>query len=54
MTRVLVLYYSSYGHVETLEETIEEFSADGRPLRATVAVALARREIGPYAFRGAS
>jgi len=42
------------GHVESLEETIEEFSADGRPLRATVAVALARREIGPYAFREAS
>ncbi len=41
------------GQVQSLEETIEEFSADGRPLRATVALVLARGEIGPYAFRGA-
>lgn len=41
------------GHVESLAETIEEFSADGRPLRAIVALVLARGEIGPYAFHGA-
>ena len=38
------------GHVEALEETLEAFSADGRPLRATVALALAREQIAPYAF----
>jgi hypothetical protein len=30
------------GHVEALEETLEAFSLDGRPLRATVALTLAR------------
>lgn len=38
------------GHVETLEETLEAFSPDGRPLRATLALSLARAQIGPYAF----
>ncbi len=38
------------GQIESLAETIEEFSADGRPLRATVALVLAREQIGPYAF----
>ncbi|HEX6697376.1 MAG TPA: phage tail protein, partial [Solirubrobacteraceae bacterium] len=38
------------GHVEALEETLEAFSADGRPLRATLALALARAQIAPYAF----
>jgi phage tail-like protein len=38
------------GHVEALEETIDAFSPDGRPLRATLALSLARGQIGPYAF----
>jgi phage tail-like protein len=38
------------GFVETLEETLEEFSPDGRPLRASLALTLARDEIVPYAF----
>jgi phage tail-like protein len=38
------------GHVEALEETLEAFSPDGRPLRATLALALARTQIAPYAF----
>ena len=38
------------GHVEALEETLEAFSPDGRPLRATLALSLAREQIGPYAF----
>jgi phage tail-like protein len=38
------------GHVEALEETLEAFSPDGRPLRATLALSLARGQIGPYAF----
>jgi Contractile injection system tube protein len=38
------------GHVEALEETLEAFSADGRPLRATLALSLARAQIAPYAF----
>jgi len=38
------------GHVEALEETLEAFSADGRPLRATLALVLARSQIAPYAF----
>lgn len=38
------------GRVESLEESIDEFSPDGRPQRATVALVLARDEIGPYAF----
>lgn len=39
------------GHVEALEETIEGFSPDGRPLRAHVALSLGRAQIAPYAFR---
>jgi phage tail-like protein len=38
------------GHIEVLEETLEAFSADGRPLRATLALSLARAQIAPYAF----
>ena len=38
------------GHVEALEETLEAFSPDGRPLRATLALSLTRGQIGPYAF----
>ena len=38
------------GHVEALEETLEAFSPDGRPLRATLALSLARAHIAPYAF----
>jgi phage tail-like protein len=38
------------GHVEALEETLEAFSPDGRPLRATLALSLARERIAPYAF----
>lgn len=41
------------GHVEALEETLEAFSADGRPLRATLALSLARAQIAPYAFASA-
>jgi hypothetical protein len=39
------------GHVETLEESLDTFSADGRPLRAWLALTLARPEIAVYAFR---
>jgi phage tail-like protein len=39
------------GHVEAFEETLETFSPDGRPLRASLALSLARTEIAPYAFR---
>ena len=39
------------GYVETLEEVLESFSADGRPLRASLALSLARPQIAPYAFR---
>ena len=38
------------GHVEALEETLEAFSPDGRPLRATLALSLVRAQIAPYAF----
>lgn len=38
------------GHLEALEETLEAFSPDGRPLRATLALSLARAQITPYAF----
>jgi hypothetical protein len=38
------------GHVEALEETLEAFSPEGRPLRATLALSLARAQIAPYAF----
>jgi hypothetical protein len=38
------------GYVEALEETLEAFSPDGRPLRATLALSLARAQIAPYAF----
>ena len=41
------------GHVEALEETLDAFSADGRPLRATVALSLGRAQIAPYAFAAA-
>jgi hypothetical protein len=39
------------GHVEALEEALEAFSPDGRPLRASLTLSLAREQIGPYAFR---
>jgi phage tail-like protein len=39
------------GHLEALEEVLESFSPDGRPLRASLALALARPQIAPYAFR---
>jgi phage tail-like protein len=39
------------GHVEMLEEALESFSADGRPLRASLTLSLARPLIAPYAFR---
>jgi phage tail-like protein len=38
------------GFVETFEESLEEFSPDGRPLSASLALTLARDEIVPYAF----
>jgi len=38
------------GYVEVLEETLEAFSPEGRPLRATLALSLARAQIAPYAF----
>jgi phage tail-like protein len=41
------------GHVDALEETLEAFSPDGRPLRATLALSLARAQIAPYAFGAA-
>ena len=34
-----------------LDEVLESFSADGRPLRASLALSLARPQIAPYAFR---
>ena len=39
------------GHVDVLEEALEAFSADGRPLRASLALSLGRAQIAPYAFR---
>jgi phage tail-like protein len=39
------------GHVERLDEALEAFSADGRPLRASLALSLERAQIAPYAFR---
>jgi phage tail-like protein len=39
------------GHVETLEEALETFSPDGRPLRASLALSLTRAQIAPYVFR---
>jgi phage tail-like protein len=42
------------GHVEALEETLDAFSPDGRPLRATLALSLARAQIAPYAFAAAA
>lgn len=39
------------GRVEALEETLESFSPDGRPLRASLALSLARERIDRYAFR---
>lgn len=41
------------GYLETLDEILESFSADGRPLRASLALSLVRPQIGPYAFRDA-
>jgi phage tail-like protein len=41
------------GYVESLEETLEAFSPDGRPLRASLALSLEREQVTPYAF-GAS
>jgi phage tail-like protein len=41
------------GHVEALEETLEAFAPDGRPLRATLALCLGRAQIAPYAFASA-
>jgi phage tail-like protein len=38
------------GYVASLEETLETFSPDGRPLRATLALALEREQIVPYAY----
>jgi phage tail-like protein len=39
------------GHVEALEETLESFSPEGRPLRASLVLSLARDKIDRYAFR---
>jgi phage tail-like protein len=39
------------GYLETLDEVLESFSPDGRPLRASLALSLVRPQIGPYAFR---
>ena len=41
------------GYLETLDEILESFSADGRALRASLALSLVRPQIGPYAFRDA-
>jgi phage tail-like protein len=38
------------GYVESLEETLEAFSPDGRPLRASLVLSLEREQITPYAF----
>ena len=40
------------GFMESLEETLDLFSRDGRPLRASLRLAIAQDEIRPYAFRG--
>ena len=39
------------GVMESMEETLEMFSADGRPLRASVAIALTRQEITEFAIK---
>jgi hypothetical protein len=41
------------GYLETLDEILESFSADGRPPRASLARSLVRPQIGPHAFRDA-
>jgi len=38
------------GVMESMEETLEMFSADGRPLRASVAIALTRQEITEFSI----
>jgi phage tail-like protein len=38
------------GVMESLEETLELFSADGKPLRASVDIVISRQEIREYAF----
>jgi phage tail-like protein len=40
------------GHLEALEETLDAFSPDGRPLRAALALSLVQTHIAPYAFAG--
>ena len=38
------------GIMESMEETLEIFSAEGRPLRATVAIAITQQQITEFAF----
>ena len=38
------------GIMETVEETLELFSADGRPLRSSLSIVIARQEIREYEF----
>jgi phage tail-like protein len=42
------------GYVESLEETLEAFTPDGRPRRATLALALGRQQIAPTPSASAS
>jgi hypothetical protein len=38
------------GLMDSLEETLEYFSPDGRPLRASIAVSMSQQQIRPFAF----
>jgi len=42
------------GMVDSLEESLEFFSPDGRPLRASVSLALSQQKISTFAFRPTS
>ncbi len=39
------------GIMESLDETLELFSAEGKPLRASIGIVISRQEIREYAFR---
>jgi hypothetical protein len=42
------------GIMESLEETLEHFSAEGRPLRASVAITITQQKITTFAFNTAN
>jgi hypothetical protein len=40
------------GMMDGMEETLEFFSSEGKPLRASVTISLSQQRITPFAFRG--